>query len=243
MSRISYFMEVKGKDRDQIVESGGTRVKWMARPYQHLACVLTALDARGFLQSAEHGVPMRGGEPYPLLTWPFLDWIESFDFGALRIAEFGSGASTLYFAARFRAVQSFETDAAWHERIAGRIGANVDYRLIAADDLVAGNWSVDADMVLIDCAANRLAVATQLLAKAAPPFVVLDNAEWYPNAARAIREAGYHEVPFWGFKCSEDWESCTTLFIRRDATLPPRRDTLPPPLARPSRNNAWDRLA
>lgn len=54
--------------------------------------------------------------------------------------EWGSGVSTLWFAARCQRLVSIEHDRRWYDYIAAKIPANVDYRLVEADP-AERDWS------------------------------------------------------------------------------------------------------
>src|SRR5215831_15431674 len=56
-------------------------------------------DATEQLSAEQPGVP--------LLTWPFLDFVESLDVRQQRLMELGAGSSTLWFRQRFAEVRSF----------------------------------------------------------------------------------------------------------------------------------------
>jgi hypothetical protein len=239
---LSYLGNVSQQDGGSEQLDANTQFKKLSRLGAYVGFAFTVLEQRGWLESARSGVPSRGGQPYPLLTWPFVDFLESLDTSELSMLEFGSGQSTLYFQQRFRKLTSIETNPQWHQRLAASIDqSKTTYLLMDEAAVIAGAWrGADADFALIDCACNRFAVARQLIALPVP-VIVLDNADWHPNTARLVRDAGYFEIPFWGLKNGEDWESCTSLFIRPEsaARLRIRRDVRPA-LARAMIGNPWD---
>ena len=112
-----------------------------------------------------------------------------------RGAEFGSGRSTLWFAARVAALTSVEHDVRWHEAVAARLKErglrNVDYILAPADQpMDRGGDSAYArtalafpdaslDFALID-GHYRDYSAKLIMPKVKPGgMLIIDNANWY----------------------------------------------------------------
>ena len=66
---------------------------------ERLGFATSVLHQRGLLGPNE---PVAVGEPrHPLLTWPFLDYLESLDLSKEQLIELGAGHSTFWFGARF----------------------------------------------------------------------------------------------------------------------------------------------
>ena len=110
-------------------------------------------------------------------------------------AEFGSGRSTLWFAARVAGLTSVEHDARWHEIVATRLKerglGNVDY-ILAPDDqpmerggdsayarAALGFGDASLDFALVD-GHYRDYSAKYLLPKIKPGgLLIIDNVNWY----------------------------------------------------------------
>ena len=68
------------------------------------------------------GMPADGaGNFQPWLTYPLIEYLNGFDFSGKDVFEFGSGGSTLYWAARARSVYSVEFDAGWYKVLRGDV--------------------------------------------------------------------------------------------------------------------------
>lgn len=63
-----------------------------------------------WLESKRFNQSVKDGECVPWITYPALSYLEKLDFTEKRIVEFGSGASTFWFAARCQNFKSFEFD-------------------------------------------------------------------------------------------------------------------------------------
>jgi hypothetical protein len=72
------------------------------------------------------------GQPLPWFTYPSVQFIGARIHRDMSVFEYGSGASTLWWSARVKAVVSCEYDAKWYQRMSAMIPANV--RLIHAPD-------------------------------------------------------------------------------------------------------------
>src|ERR1700704_6537497 len=95
------------------------QVLW--RDYAHLKSVRTqrAVD--------------RAGDPLPWYTYPAIEFLQQLDFSEKTVFEYGSGMSTLYWAARTARVVSVEDDEQGMEKVRSMAPSNVD--LIFEPDL------------------------------------------------------------------------------------------------------------
>src|SRR3954471_2622024 len=90
---------------------------------------VSVLRQREFFQG-ESGVPPTPEVAQPLLTWPFLDFIEHLDLQGESLLELGAGFSTIWLSKRFGRLRSFETDPDWYRSVARNVGSNVDLSLV-----------------------------------------------------------------------------------------------------------------
>jgi hypothetical protein len=70
-----------------------------------------------WLESKRHNRSVKDGELVPWITYPALSCLEKVDFTKLSCVEFGSGASTFWFAARCKDFVTFEFDRAYHSSL------------------------------------------------------------------------------------------------------------------------------
>ena len=236
MHKIKFLSEVYDKNGNLENLEKTISFQKMTNQGALLGSLHSSFQLRGFFESADLGSPVKDSQPFPLLTYPFMDFIESHDVSDFNLIEFGSGNSTLYFEKKFNKVISFETNNQWYDKIKKQL-KNTEYNLIESENLEEGNYFIDINhnknFALIDAACNRYKVTKNLLKKIKPNYIILDNSEWYRNTANLIVNEGYFEIPFWGYKNTEHWESCTSLLIRlNDITLLNKNNENPPPLSR-----------
>ena len=77
----------------------------------------------GWVESVEHGFPIRQGQPIPWLTYGALDYLEATISKSKKVVEFGAGFSTLFWAIRGNPVMYFESDPAWERALEIAIGS------------------------------------------------------------------------------------------------------------------------
>jgi len=136
----------------------------------------------------------RANPEAPWLTREITDLLHSWLKPGYVGLEFGSGRSTLWFAARVRRLTSVEHDAAWHATISSRLVERglmsiVDYRLYddgATDGqgtryaAVAGEFPAESlDFVLVDgmCRDHCALASIPLLKRRG--WLIVDNVNWY----------------------------------------------------------------
>jgi hypothetical protein len=175
---------------------------------------LSVLNERGILRDPKRLDPEHAT---PLLTWPFLDFLESLDLSGQRLLELGSGGSTLWFQRRFAQVRSFETDPDWQQALGPLLAPNAELSLLGVSALEAAELEYRGEQfVLVDFAGRRTRFLSRFfvrLGSQRPPAIVLDNADWYRNGAAVLARHGYQELPFYGFKSGQSFISCTSLFV------------------------------
>ncbi|PNE59756.1 SAM-dependent methyltransferase [Paraburkholderia fungorum] len=182
-----------------------------------------------------NGMPVDGdGKFQPWLTYPLIEYLNGFDFSGKDVFEFGSGASTLYWADRARSVTSVEFDPGWYETLKPKLPGNAT--LIHEND---GHRYADApktfgprhfDVVVVDGAERYRSARTAIDVVALGGMIILDNAEWYPHTADMIADAGFIEIRFSGFSPINAFTATSSIFLSRSfafprsgaARLPPR---------------------
>jgi len=187
------------------------------------------------------------GSPIPLMSYGFVEYVAGLDLSSFSVLEFGGGNSTLFWADRTRSVLTFEHDRGWHGTVEGQMPANVDLRLIDQDAYAKQAASLDQsfDLIIIDCAASRYDCAKAIEGKlAAGGLVVLDNSDWYPNTAAALREQGLIQVDFPDFRPDHWIRCCTSIFLHSEFRPKPRQGQLPLPVIGGkllAEENGWDK--
>jgi hypothetical protein len=169
------------------------------------------------------------GAPIPWYTYPALEYLSSLNFGGQAVLEFGSGASSLWWARRAARVLSVEHDARWLETTRAQAPANLELKL-ATDEAgyVAAGADRRFDVIVID-GIHRARCAQALgplMADAA--LVILDNSDWHPKTAARLRESyDLLQVDFHGFGPINSYTWTTSLFFSRAFRPRPLTGRLP----------------
>lgn len=216
---IEYFAQIELEKNPKMVGNPGLlSVTSFGRK---LGFASSYLQSRGFFSDGT----MVGGNadngPWPILTWPFLDFLAGLDLSDTRLVELGAGGSTLALAALFNRVVSFENSASFVEKLTGVLPANATVTLFHGDTLDVGAVDMTpADWLLVDFSGKRTRFIKDMIAEKPssrlPVAVILDNSDWYRNAGQLLASAGYSEVPFFGLKSGQTWVSCTSFFFLPD---------------------------
>ena len=173
--------------------------------------------------TVEHRVCLdENGSPIPWLTYPCVCYLKQLDFSQRCVFEYGSGASTEFWASRAKRVVALESDAAWAARITNLALPNVEL-IVATDDTYVAACNRDAphDVIVIDgywrydCA--------QVCVEALSPggMIILDNSERYPAITEYLRGQGLIQVDFVGTGPINRYVWATSIFLTRDVDMQP----------------------
>lgn len=180
-------------------------------------------------------LPSFGGaeQVVPWFTYPALEYLRQLDLAQKAVFEWGCGGSTLYFARWARLVCSVEHDAAWHARIQGLKADHVTLRLVGEQDYAKAISSFGQmfDIIVIDGILRAACAVEACRFLNDTGMIILDNSDWYREAARILRDQGLIEVDMHGFGPLNPYTWTTSLFLRRRFDFTPRDGVQPrPPL-------------
>jgi hypothetical protein len=186
---------------------------------RYLASLRHALASSGAFASFDHRRPVTAeGAPIPWFTYPSIAFLRERIKADWRVCEFGSGHSTLWWAARVRAVHSIEHDVAWHAEFVRRVPANVTYVCHPSENAYAraivGAGPFD---VVVNDGNFRLPCVYTAIDELSPGGVVVwDNSERpeYEPGYVFLRERGFRRIDFSGFGPINQDPWCTTIFYR-----------------------------
>ncbi|HUN74580.1 MAG TPA: hypothetical protein VMU40_08700 [Steroidobacteraceae bacterium] len=215
----------------------------------YLASLLNILSSGlGFKASADRNAPVLGdGQPIPMMSYSLVEYLHGIDLCAVELLELGGGSSTRFWASRVKSVLTLETSQEWLLSVQSQRLPNVEARLSTPESLSgdAVRLGRTFDGIVIDSAANRLELAGRAVAMLRPGgFVILDNSDWYPNAARVLRESDLIQIDFHDFRPLHSFRCTTSLFLHREFRAKPRGTRLPlAPIGGKdvADTNRWDR--
>jgi hypothetical protein len=165
------------------------------------------------------------GDPIPWYTYPTIEYLANFDFSAMKVFEYGSGNSSLWWAKRCRSLISIENDRLWYDKIkqTGAALANFDYRFEEDKSKYVHQEEISgSDIVIID-GFHRPECADHFLqhkkdGNLDPTLLIFDNSDWFPKTiARLNKELNWIQVDFSGFGPINEYTWTTTIFINPSA--------------------------
>lgn len=196
----------------------------------------------GHWRSALKGRPVDAeGRPTAWYTYPALRFLEQVDFSGKSILEFGSGNSTLWWAARADRVTALENDAAWYGHLGAQLQPNASVHLV---DFEVNARSVSLckqlgpyNVIVID-GLDRLGfsrVCQEWLSE--DGVIIVDNSEGYWSEANDrshpiidhFQGLGFQRVDFLGYCADGSQRASTSIFFRDNSFL--FRNLPPPPMA------------
>jgi hypothetical protein len=193
----------------------------LAVEYGHLrsAATMSAVDA--------------AGEPLPWITYPAIEFLARLDFSSKSVFEYGCGNSTRYWGGRAARVVSVEHVPPFYEQIAPTLSPNCELLLRSPAEVYIGSLAAFSrrqgrgfDVIVID-GHSRVRCAEHAADYLAPGgMIILDNSDWFPDAATHLRDAGLIEASFTGFAPISDFTSTTSVFFHREFEFPYRRNRI-----------------
>jgi hypothetical protein len=195
----------------------------IASGFKILKCLRILRRDFGFgLSARKRSVLDARGCPLPWYTYPAIEYLLQMDFRERRVFEYGSGNSSLFWAARSREVTSVENNRLWVERVNILRPPNLLIKLFETREAYVSSLLQEAgtfDVIIVDGSYRNDCAATTVRKLSAGGLVILDNADWFPRAAERLRNAGLLEVDLKGFGPLNSYTWTTSLFFHRDFNL------------------------
>ncbi len=190
----------------------------------------------GFTNSADAGIPLdKNNNPIPLYTYPAIEYLSSFDFTNKKIFEFGSGQSTLYWLEQGADVVSVENSVKWVEKLSKPLKSFSNHQYIFAGrqneyvNSILKFPDFHFDVIIIDGIFSRYLCAKNVINRIRKDgLVILDNSDWYPNAAKFLKKnLDFIQVDFYGLRPSRPEAAVTSLFFSRKFNFKNKFDRQP----------------
>lgn len=171
----------------------------------------------------------KDGIETPWYTFPAIEYLKSLDFSRSTVLEFGSGASSAWWASRSKSVMAVEHNKNWFEMVSKNTKKNLTIVLAESKleylSAFAGNTF---DVVVIDGVYRHRCAEIVSDVLGSNGLVILDNSDWYPEAARVLRERNnLLQVDFHGFGPINGYTWTTSLFFSRGFVCAPLMGRLP----------------
>lgn len=189
----------------------------------------SGLRELGWFRSFYEAKPIdANGEPIPWFTYPAIYFLKKKlenKFSELKVFEYGSGYSSLWWAGKVASVDSVEHDRAWFEKMDEVMKSNLKmhYRDIKDDTYVSLSKELNYkfDVVVVDGRRRNecLLAATESVNDSG--VIILDNSdrERYSTGIKSLQELGYSRIEFSGMTPMGVDLSETSVFYRENNVL------------------------
>lgn len=185
------------------------------------------LRTKGYLKSAFHSSPLNNeGMPLPWMNYSIIRMFEQRLTKDMRIFEYGSGYSTLFFSDHVLQVCSVEHDKSWYKTMSNRVPSNatIIHKELSDVEAYCGsvhNFEGTFDVIVID-GRERVKSVISCIAKLSPRgIVILDDSERerYAYAFEFMKELGFNSLDFEGLKPGGHRNVVSTVFYKSNNCL------------------------
>jgi len=181
----------------------------------------------GWFESFKSGEPVDADlKPIPWFTYSAIDLLKERLNNNLRLLEFGSGNSTLFFAERTKKIISLEHNKDWHQKVFSKLHENVEliYTSSATDKdylqpLVENNLKFD--VIIIDGLFRNECIMSSIHHLSERGVIILDDSERdvYAEGITILLNNGFKRLDFSGIAPGIFFRKCTTIFYKNKNCL------------------------
>lgn len=162
------------------------------------------------------------GEPIPWFTYPCFHFLNNRLRNDLKIFEFGSGNSTLWFSNRTKEVISIEHNLNWYDKLkielSNQQNVNYFYRNLSNGDYKNEilKYNNLFDIIVIDGRDRVNCIYNSLGALKESGVIILDNSDRdrYLKGISFLKKKGFRHIDFWGIGPLNHDGWCTSIFYR-----------------------------
>lgn len=165
----------------------------------------------------------KDGRPIPWTTYSYTAFIADRLKNDMTVFEYGSGASTAYYARKVKNLVTCEHDKTWFGMMKKNLPENAEIFFADENDYenAISGQSEKFEIIVVD-AIRRV----ECMMKALPylkenGILVLDDSEReeYTPGTEYMLRAGYKKIDFWGMAPGQRYNKCTTVFYKPDNCL------------------------
>jgi hypothetical protein len=185
------------------------------------------LKRTGWYRSMNEGKSVdANGCPIPWITYPAIDFLSKRINNQMSVFEYGSGASTLWWASRVDKIVSCEHDREWYQQVLETLPTNATLYFFALEYGGAycqkiSKYSNHFDIVVIDGRDRINCARNSLSALKSNGVIVWDNSdrEEYREGLNYLAEHNFRKLEFVGMHPLVTGKSETSVLYRADNCL------------------------
>ncbi len=179
------------------------------------------LVCTGYMHTLKVGKPCRAdGSPLPWMNYPVIAFLEERLRPDLTLFEYGSGASTLFWAQHVARVIAVEHDRAWYEALLPQLPPNAELLFRPLNDpsaycRAAQEQRERFDFIVIDGVERTCCALAALEALSTRGVILFDDpSPEFAQAFETLSQHGFRRLDFEGLKPSGFGLDRTALFYR-----------------------------
>lgn len=168
------------------------------------------------------------GNPVPWYTYPAIEYLTQLAVQDKRVFEYGAGNSTLFWCNIAREVVTVEKTLEWYQYVDSNRTRNLELFRVHDESypsriLRHGMF----DIIVIDGSERHACAQYAVRALQSGGLIILDNSDWYVEAARYLRGAGLLQVDMSGFGPINNYTWVTSFFFSRNFAFQSRGHNQP----------------
>ncbi len=177
----------------------------------------------GWFDSFKSGKPVdKYNNSIPWFTYPANEFLSERLNKKMNVFEFGSGNSTLFFAARVNQITSVEHNKEWYEKVLKYIIANSHAIFAKADNpneylraLTEGTQKYD--IIIVDGIYRNECLIESINYLTDGGIIILDDSERseYSRGVNRILENQFKRIDFWGISPGYLYRKSTSIFYKK----------------------------
>jgi len=164
--------------------------------------------------------------PIPWCSYPFIDFISERITKNMKIFEYGSGNSTIFYASKCYSIKAIDHDKSWVDKINNKLpkNATVLYKELIYDGNYCREINQDNtkyNVVIIDGRDRNNCVYNCIPNLAEDGVILFDNTQMnsYNESISFLKEKGFRKIDFWGISPIASHKNCTTIFYKSNNCL------------------------
>jgi len=180
------------------------------------------LMEKGWFNAFNSGEPIDFNlKPIPWFTYSAVDFLGKRLNKKMKVLEFGSGNSTLYFGEKVERAISVEHDLNWYNRLKKIIPPNVNLVLSKADS--SGSYinpitefKISFDIIVIDGLFRNECCKEGVELLSSSGVIILDDSERteYYEGINYIISKDFRRIDFWGISAGYLYRKATSIFYK-----------------------------
>lgn len=187
-----------------------------------------ALRELGWFNSYDKKQSIDGNSlPIPWFTYSSIFFLDERLNNNLKVFEYGSGNSTLWFSDRVNFINSIEHDNHWYKTVTKSLKrSNVKVIYVPLSDVTkyinsCNQTNLKYDIIIIDGRHRVECIKSSIESLSITGIIILDNSnrENYTEAFTFLKETDFRYINFWGMCPGASILSCTTIFYRNNNCL------------------------